>query len=251
MKTTTTGTLAIVIALLFATSCTKQAQNEVEEIVQEIHATSERFGEQLTDASEQVSNSLTNAGKGLAEALQNVQNAVEGGIGADAADFREIQKALPEAVGNLTPAPKPTGESRRELGLSTSHAQRRYSAENGGELKVKISDGGTMRSLLAIADKAQAAALQYDRETETGFERTSRHLGGNGTEMYDGNTGRSEINLLYADRFLIYIEAYNVPWETMIAARDAIDFEVLNGLTNQVTKTVQAPKVQDGEGALQ
>ncbi len=176
---------------------------------------------------------------GMAAAVQAQQpdlNAMMGALGsmmqgstnaAAVADFRELKALLPADLSGMKRT-KATGEKSSAMGMTVAIAEGAYSDGKQGTVDVKITDmGGTG---LAGMMSAGWAMGEVDRETETGYERTTTVNGYKAMEKYDTEDKDGGIQVLVEGRFMIEIEGRNVSMDAIKAALDKIDVKKLASL---------------------
>ncbi len=164
----------------------------------------------------------------MAEMMKAMGALMSGGTNAAAVvDFRQLKALLPETVGGLKRA-HASGEKNGALGMTVATAEGVYDSESGA-LTIKISDNGGMGGLMTLAQAGWAAG-DFERETDTGFDRTTQYGEYKAHEQYDTSAKSGEIQVLVAGRFLVEVNGSNLPWETLQAAAKAIDFAKLAAL---------------------
>lgn len=143
-------------------------------------------------------------------------------------DFRELKALLPAELPGMKRT-KASGEKSATMGMTVAFAEGTYEAEDNGYVELKISDMGGMGGLMAFA-QAGWAMTEIDRETDTGFERTTTYNGSKAQEEYD-NTGKSgSIKIMVGKRFMVEITGNQVAFDTLKAAAEKIDLKKLEGL---------------------
>lgn len=142
-------------------------------------------------------------------------------------DFRELKGLLPAELPGLKRV-SASGEKSGALGMVLSFAEARYEGEGNAYLTLKITDyGGTG---LASMMNAGWAMSEVDRETETGYERTTEVAGHKAMEKYDTQYQNGSLEVLVAGRFMIEIDASKVPAERLQEAVLKVDLSKLAAL---------------------
>ena len=147
-----------------------------------------------------------------------------GSNAAPVVDFRELKALLPPDLPGLKRTGA-TGEKSTAMGMTVAYAEGTYSSDDSS-VTVKISDNGGLGGLMAFAQTAWANS-EIDRETETGFERTTTYGGCKAHEEYDSEGKSGTIEVLVAQRFMVEISGSDVPFETLQAAVEKIDLAKL------------------------
>ena len=143
-------------------------------------------------------------------------------------NFRELKALLPETLPGFKRT-SATGEKAGAMGMVVSHADGEYSGEGGAHLSVKITDIGNVTGPLGLG-LAGWAMVEIDRETETGYEK-STVLGGNKAfEKYDTRSKRGEVNVLVGNRFVVEVKGRDVKVEDIKAVAGKLDLAKLGSL---------------------
>ncbi len=120
--------------------------------------------------------------------------------------FKKLQEFLPKVELAGFTRLKPGGETSSAMGMSTSEARVTYQKGSGDNLvtvEVKISDVagvpfGTMGATMF-------GAMEFENETETGYEKSIKVQGFSGTEKVDNSEDNksAEIMLFVGNRFMV------------------------------------------------
>lgn len=150
---------------------------------------------------------------------------MSGGSNAAAVvDFRELKALLPAELPGLKRTGA-SGEKSAAMGMTVAYAEGTYSSDEGS-VTVKISDNGGLGGLMAFAQAAWAHS-EIDRETDTGFERTTTCKGYKAHEEFDNENKSGSVEVLVADRFMVEVSGSGVPFDSLKAAVDKIDLAKL------------------------
>ena len=141
-------------------------------------------------------------------------------------DFRELKALLPEAFGAFKRT-KAGGEKNSAMGMTIAQADGEYKS-GGANITIKLMDyGGTgMAGMMA----AGWSMSEVDRESDTGFERTTTIKGNKAIEKFDTQYKTGEIQILVAGRFMVEIEGRGCADQDLRAAADALDLAQLAAL---------------------
>jgi hypothetical protein len=165
----------------------------------------------------------------LAQAMKLLagQNAA-GGPRPEPVNFRDLKGLLPESLPGFKRT-SATGEKAGAMGMVVSHADGEYSGEGGAHLSVKITDIGNVTGPLGLG-LAGWAMVEVDRETETGYEK-STVLGGNKAfEKYDSRSKHGEVNVLVGNRFVVEVKGRDVKMDDMKGVAGKLDLAKLASL---------------------
>lgn len=144
---------------------------------------------------------------------------------ASLVDFRELKALLPPTLDGLKRT-SASGEKTGAMGMSISFAEGKYEADSGARIEIKISDNGGLGGIMSFAQAAWANA-EIDRETETGFERTTTYGAHKAHEEYDNESKEGEIQILVGGRFMAEVKGNDISWEALQAAVKKLDLNKL------------------------
>lgn len=162
----------------------------------------------------------------MAEFMKAMGALMSGGTNAAAVvDFRELKALLPAALDGMKRT-NASGEKSGAMGMTVAFAEGTYESDAGGRIEVKISDNGGMGGLMAFAQAGWAAA-EVDRETDTGFERTTTYGEHKAHEEYDNEAKSGKVEILVASRFMVEVNGSDVAFEAIKGAVDKIDLAKL------------------------
>lgn len=142
------------------------------------------------------------------------------------ADFRELKALLPAELTGLKRA-SASGEKSSAMGMTISFSEGHYAAGEAS-IDIKISDfGGTGFATMMAAGWTMQ---EIDRETDTGFERTTTIGGHKAKEQFDTENKSGSTEVLVAGRFLVEVSGNGVTAEAIKDAVGKIDLAKLAAL---------------------
>jgi hypothetical protein len=166
---------------------------------------------------------------------------MSGGTNAAAVvDYRELKALLPAALDGMKRV-KASGEKSGAMGMTVAFAEGRYESDAGGNIQIKISDNTGMGGFMAFAHSGWAAA-EIDRESDTGFERTTTYGQNKAREEYDHQSKSGKVDILVDGRFMVEVNGDNVPWEAIQAAAKKVDLTKLATLKPSPASTSESKK---------
>ncbi|TDB64092.1 hypothetical protein [Arundinibacter roseus] len=145
----------------------------------------------------------------------------------DPVDFRSLKELLPENAGGMTRT-EATGEKNGAMGFSISQAQGQYSNEESS-IEIELMDTGGIGGMGMMGLAAWTIA-EVDKETATGYEKTTRIDGNKAFEKYDNERKNGELNIIVADRFVVNVKGRNVTMDQLKDTLGDIDLDKLGGL---------------------
>ena len=162
----------------------------------------------------------------LTAALNAVGAIVSGGKDVEPVDFRKLKEMLPETLAGMKRVDA-TGQSGEAMGIKGASATARYTDSAGASLNVDISDMGSLSGLAGLASRFDPS---MEKETETGYERTSKVNGQIVHERYDRRARNGEISIILAERFNVAVRGNGVEPATLQGAIKQIDMAGLVAL---------------------
>jgi len=162
----------------------------------------------------------------MTAALNAVGAIVSGGKDVQPVDFRKLKEMLPETLAGMKRV-EATGQSGQAMGIKGSSATARYTDGAGASINVDISDMGSLAGLAGLASRFDPS---MEKETDTGYERTSKVNGQIVHERYDRRAKNGEISIILAERFNVAVRGNGVDAATLQGAIQQIDMAGLVAL---------------------
>ncbi len=160
---------------------------------------------------------------------KEVQKSMEEGKKYEVVDFRELKALLPENLGDLKRT-NAEGEKSGAMGFTISKAEADYNNEDYSQrIDIEITDLTGASGFAGLAAWGWAMA-DVDKETETGYEKTTKYKGHKAFEKYDNQDQYGSIEVLVAGRFMVSVNGNNVPMPVIMSAIDAIDIGKLEAM---------------------
>ncbi len=156
----------------------------------------------------------------MAEKAEKMQK--EGPV--DPVDFRELKAILPEQAGGMERT-EAGGEKNGAMGFSLSQARGKYK-DGDASMEIEVVDTGGVGGM-AMMGMAAWAMSEVDKETSTGYEKTTRVDGYKAYEQYDNKRQNGEVNVLVADRFIVSVKGRKVSMDQIKDTLDDLDLAKL------------------------
>lgn len=156
----------------------------------------------------------------MAEKAQEMQE--KGPV--DPVDFRKLKEMLPASAAGMERT-EASGEKNGAMGFSLSQAEGKYEKDDAS-MEVNIVDTGGVGGM-AMMGMAAWAMAEVDKETSTGYEKTTRIDGNKAYEKYDNERKNGELNILVGDRFIVSVKGRNVSMDQMKDTLDDLDLDKL------------------------
>ncbi len=172
-------------------------------------------------------------GDAMNQAQKAVKDAMGGGEGVEPVDFRKLRDLLPEDLPGMDRT-NAEGQKSGMMGINVSQAEGTYEGD-GGRITITIIDMGTLKGA-AMFGYAWLMA-EIDRESDDGYERTTKYKGFPAYEKMDRNGDQEDYSyqVVVGERFIVSFEGDNVTKAKMETARDRVPFGKLDDMKNEGT----------------
>ncbi len=134
-----------------------------------------------------------------AAAAGKMMGALAGGGSVEALPPEQIKAFLPDSLGSM----KRTSLSATRnaaMGMQVSEADAEYAADNGGHIRLEVSDTGGAKGMVSLAT---ALAPEEEKQTEHGYEKTYSANGNLVHEQWDNQSKYGEYGVLVGQRFSV------------------------------------------------
>lgn len=153
---------------------------------------------------------------------------MSGGKEIKAVDPKEMKALLPDTLGG---AKRNNAQSSRmsQGGIDIATTQASYDPEPAEgdaapkpSFHVEIMDLGNLSGAMAMGFTSWAMT-QFENETETGYEKTTKYKDHPAVEKYDRESKYGELQVYVAKRFLVKVSGNDTTIEQVRAAVDTLD----------------------------
>ncbi len=159
--------------------------------------------------------------------LNAVGQLMTGGRDVQPVDFHRLKDMLPETIVGLKRS-EASGQSGEAMGIKGSSATARYGDGANASLQVEISDLGSLSGLAGLAAKFDPS---MEKETDTGYERTTKINGQLVHERYDRRARSGEVSVILNNRFSITVNGSGVDASVLTGALKELDVSKLATMT--------------------
>ncbi len=163
----------------------------------------------------------------MTTALNAVGQIMTGGKDVQPIDFHKLKDMLPETLQGMRRS-EASGQSGEAMGIKGSSATARYSDGANGSLHVEIADIGSLSGLAGLAAKFDP---NMEKETDSGYERTTKVNGQLVHERYDRRARSGEVSMLIGDRISVTVDGSGIDAGTLKGALREIDLSRLASLS--------------------
>ena len=214
------GCLLLSLAVVLTAGCKSPEQKAAEATVKNLEV-----------AGKMMDSAAKTGGANLGDAMAAMGAAIGGanaGKKVETVDYKELKALLPESLPGMKRT-NATGEKTAAMGMQISNAEGRYSSDQGSSITVKITDIGSMSGLAGMTAYAWAN-VSVDRETDTGYEKTTTYNGYKAHEKYDKQNKSGEISVMVGDRFVVEVDGNNFEMDAIKDALGKVDIGKLNSM---------------------
>ena len=155
--------------------------------------------------------------------------ALGGGDKVEALAPDVLKPFVPETLAGLKRT-EISVERNGAMGMQVSTANATYSDGSGRTLRLEVTDTGSAKGLMGLAGWA---ALQNDRETDHGYEKTYKQDGRLVHEQWDSNSKDGEYGIVLGDRFAVKVSGNADNMDQLKAAIAGLNLGGLEALKNQ------------------
>ena len=164
---------------------------------------------------------------GALKAMANQAEELQKNGPVETVDFRSLKELLPADADGLA-RKEANGEKNGAAGFTVSTANGKYSNDDGSEtIELSIIDGGGSVMMMGLAAWSM---IEVDKETENGYEKTSKMGDNKSYEKYDNTNKDGEIAVLVNKRFIVSAKGRGVSMDKLKEALEDIDLDKLADL---------------------
>lgn len=217
------GLMVLSLSLALTAGCKSPEQKAAEEAATNMAEATKKLEEATKNGTANMSDAMG--------ALGAAMGAANGGKKVETVDYKVLKDMLPADIGGMKRTDA-SGEKTSAMGMQISNAEGRYRNDAGASMTVKITDIGSMTGLAGMAAYAWSAT-EIDRESESGYEKTSTFNGFKSHEKYDKSSKSGDISVLVGGRFVAAVEGNDVDMDALKHALSKVDLKKLDGMKGQ------------------
>ena len=194
----------------------------------------EQMGKQMEEASKKMeAASKSGDTKAQGEALGAVLGAaLGGGSKVEALAPDRLKPFMPETLSGL-PRREMSAERNAAMGLQISEGKARYGDGQGRDLSLEITDMGGAQGVMMFAGWA---AIESEKQTESGYEKTTREDGRIVHEEWNSARKSGEYSIVLGERFVVKVSGDAADIGQLKAALASIDLKALEALKGEGLK---------------
>lgn len=142
-------------------------------------------------------------------------------------DFRKLKDMLPADADGL-PRKSANGEKNGMGGFTFSTATGKYENDDSSQtIELAIVDAGGSGAMMGMAAWSM---IDMDKETESGYEKTTKIGDNKAFEKYDNANKSGEVAVMVKNRFIVTIKGNGVEMVKLKSILDDIDLDKLGDM---------------------
>ncbi len=170
--------------------------------------------------------SMTGAASAMREMAAQAEEMEKNGP-VETVDFRSLKELLPADADGL-PRKEASGEKNGTAGFTYSTAKGDYANDDQSEtIELTIIDGGGSPMMMGLAAWSM---MEVDKESDNGYEKTTKMGDNKAYEKYDNADKSGEVNVLISKRFVVSAKGQGVSIDKIKAALNDMDLDKLASL---------------------
>lgn len=166
------------------------------------------------------------------QALGAMIGAATGGGQVEALAPELLKPFVPESLAGLKRT-EYSAERNGAMGMQISEAHGTYTDGGDRHLRLEVTDMGSAKGLMALAG---FAAIDSDRQTEHGYEKTFKQDGRLVHEEWDSRDKRGEYSIVLGERFSVKVSGNADSIDQLKAAVASLNLSGLEALKDQGVK---------------
>ena len=205
----------------------EQAMKQLEQAAKDMEAAGKKIEGATTKGGQDVGAAMGEAMKALG-AMAGAAGGVVGSGSFEPIDFRKLKEALPKELAGFEKG-ESSGAKNNAFGIAVSEAKQSFRTADGSKsVRFEITDPGSLAGPFALANMWMN--IDIDRETSTGYEKTSTVSGRKLHEKWNKSSKHAEVQMVVGNRFMIEVDAQGVDMNDVKALISKIDVAKLESM---------------------
>ena len=205
----------------------EQAMKQLEQAAKDMEAAGKKIEGATTKGSQDVGAAMGEAMKALG-AMAGAAGGVVGSGSFEPIDFRKLKEALPQELAGFEKG-ESSGEKNNAFGIAVSEAKQSFRTADGSKsVRFEITDPGSLAGPFALANMWMN--VDIDKETSSGYEKTSTVGGRKLHEKWNKSSKHAEVQMVVGNRFMIEVDAQGVDMNDVKALISKIDVAKLESM---------------------
>lgn len=210
------------------------AIKQLEQAAKEMEAAGKKLEGATAKGGQDVGAAMGEAMKALG-AMAGAAGGVVGASSFEPIDFRKLKEALPQELAGFEKG-ESSGEKNNAFGIAVSEAKQSFRLADGSKsVRFEITDPGSLAGPFALANMWMN--VEVDKETSSGYEKTSTVGGRKLHEKWNKSNKQAEVHLVVGNRFMVEVEARGVDIDDVKALLSKIDIAKLESMKGEGKKS--------------
>ena len=212
----------------------EQAMNNLEKAAKEMEAAGKKMESATAKGGQDVGAAMGEAMKALG-AMAGAAGGVVGSGSFEPIDFRKLKEALPQELAGFEKGDS-SGEKNNAFGIAVSEAKQSFRTADGSKsVRFEITDPGSLAGPFALANMWMN--VEIDKETSSGYEKTSTAGGRKLHEKWNKSSKHAEVQMVVGNRFMVEVDARGVDMNDVKALIGKIDIAKLESMKGDGKKS--------------
>ena len=212
----------------------EQAMSNLEKAAKEMEAAGKKMESATAKGGQDVGAAMGEAMKALG-AMAGAAGGVVGSGSFEPIDFRKLKEALPQELAGFEKGDS-SGEKNNAFGIAVSEAKQSFRTADGSKsVRFEITDPGSLAGPFALANMWMN--VEIDKETSSGYEKTSTTGGRKLHEKWNKSSKHGEVKMVVGNRFMVEVDARGVDMNDVKALVSKIDIAKLESMKGDGRKS--------------
>lgn len=212
----------------------EQAMSNLEKAAKEMEAAGKKMESATAKGGQDVGAAMGEAMKALG-AMAGAAGGVVGSGSFEPIDFRKLKEALPQELAGFEKGDS-SGEKNNAFGIAVSEAKQSFRTADGSKsVRFEITDPGSLAGPFALANMWMN--VEIDKETSSGYEKTSTAGGRKLHEKWNKSSKHGEVKMVVGNRFMVEVDARGVDMNDVKALVSKIDIAKLESMKGDGKKS--------------
>ena len=212
----------------------EQAMKQLEQAAKDMEVAGKKMESATAKGGQDVGAAMGDAMKALG-AMAGAAGGVVGSGSFDPIDFRKLKETLPQELAGFEKG-ESSGEKNNAFGISVSEAKQSFRSADGSKtVRFEITDPGSLAGPFALANMWMN--VEVDKETSSGYEKTSTVGGRKLHEKWNKAGKHGEVQMVVGNRFMVEVDARGVDMDDVKALLSKIDIAKLESMKGDGKKS--------------
>jgi hypothetical protein len=206
----------------------------------------EQMGKQMEESAKRAEAAAAkgDAGAAMGEAMKALgvlaggASTAAGAVGVasyDPVDFRKLKEVLPTELACFEKGDS-EGAKNSAFGITVSEAKQSFRSVDGAKsVRFEITDPGSLAGPFALAH--MWLNIEVDKETSSGYEKTSTVAGRRVHEKWNKGGKHAEVQTVVGKRFLVEVDARGMEMSEVKALVGKLDLSKLEAMREEGKKS--------------